>query len=449
MLDLPQEDKLVVTQSHALAKSIYDMTLLEKRIVQIAIAVIRRTDEELSEVRVSIPDFAKFFEIRGNSIHKRIEHALNDLSKRQIRIEEDGEIHNYNWVATTKYVPRHRSKGGTMAYFEVELNRSLSRFLLGLEGHFQSYALSRTKGIGSFDIVRFFEILHADSLAFKKRKLYYDLEDLKERLACGNLDYRDFRRDVLDRAVEELAVESGVIWSYTAESRGRKVVGLWIQIKNSPSKVLDPLPEGDKDEELISIIQLENDLREAGFKENARPFVEDLGLEQVRTILAYCKQEKRERTGGNKAIRNLGAFIHHHLKRALEEKHKVIPVAAAKSASPAELKRLAELLANLYVEERINHADAVWEEFSHEERDTLKNQLERKLTMFDRDTLQSENWTGPRFRTLRSRELLKRSPELFPPHLTDLESFAEHQELFLEYGETQRQEILHVAQTLL
>jgi plasmid replication initiation protein len=448
MLELPQEDKLVVTQSHALAKSIYDMTLLEKRIVQIAIAVIRRTDEELSEVRVSIPDFAKFFEIKGNSIHKRIEHALNDLSKRQIRIEEDGEIHNYNWVATTKYVPRHRSKGGTMAYFEVELNRSLSRFLLGLEGHFQSYALSRTKGIGSFDIVRFFEILHADSLGFKKRKLYYDLEDLKERLACDNLDYRDFRRDVLDRAVEELAVESGVIWSYTPEAKGRKVVGLWVQIKNSPAKVLEPLPEGDKDEKLISTIQLENDLREAGFKENARPYIEDLGVEQVRTILAYCKQEKRERIDG-KAIRNLGAFIHHHLKRASEDKHKVIPVTAAKTASPEDLKRLAELLANLYAEERVKFTDTVWEELSQEERDTLREQLERKVTMFDRDTLNRESWAGTRFRTLRSRELLKRSPELFPPHLKDLEAFAEHQGLFVEYGETQRREILKIAQTLL
>jgi hypothetical protein len=447
MLDLPQEDKLVVTQSHALAKSIYDMTLLEKRIVQIAIAVIRRTDNELSEVRVSIPDFARFFEIKGNSIHKRIERALDDLSERKIRIEEDGEIHNYNWVATTKYVPRHRNKGAT-AYFEIELNRSLSRFLLGLEGHFQSYALSRTKGIGSFDIVRFFEILHADSLGFKKRKLYYDLEDLKERLACGNLEFRDFRRDVLDRAVEELATESGVDWHYTPESKGRKVVGLWIQIKNSPSKVLEPLPEGDKDEELISIIQLENDLREAGFKENARPFIDDLGVEQVKTILAYCKQEKRDRTN-SKTIRNLGAFIHHHLKRALEEKHKVIPATSSKTASLEDIKKLAEQLANFFVKERIDHADTLWEAFSQDERKTLKSQLERKITMFDRDTLNQENWAGLRFRTLRSQELLKQSPELFPPHHANLEAFAEHQGLFVEYGEQQRQDILEVAQALL
>jgi plasmid replication initiation protein len=446
MLELPQEDKLVVTQSHALAKSIYDMTLLEKRIVQIAIAVIRRTDEELSEVRVSIPDFAKFFEIRGNSIHKRIEHALNDLSKRQIRIEEDGEIHNYNWVATTKYVPRHRSKG-TMAYFEVELNRSLSRFLLGLEGHFQSYALSRTKGIGSFDIVRFFEILHADSLGFKKRKLYYDLDDLKERLACKNLEFRDFRRDVLDRAVEELAVESGVIWNYTPEAKGRKVVGLWIQIKNTPTKMLEPSSEGDTEDNLISIIQLENDLREAGFKENARPFIDDLGLEGVKTVLAYCKQEKRDRVGG-KTIKNLGAFIHHYLKRALEDKHKVIP-AALKQANPEDLKRLAELLANLYVKERIAHADTVWAAFTQDERDALKDHLERRVTIFDRDTLNRENWAGVQFRMLRSRELLDRSPELFPPHLTDLEAFATYQDLFAEHSVAQRQEILNAAHHLL
>lgn len=253
---------------------------------------------------------------------------------------------------------------------------------------------------------------------------------------------------MLDRAVEELAVESGVIWNYTPEAKGRKVVGLWVQIKNSPSKVLDPLPEGDKDEQLISIIQLENDIREAGFKENARPFIEDLGLEQVKTILTYCKQEKRERTD-SKAIRNLGAFIHHHLKRASEDKHKVIPVAAAKAVSSEDLKRLAELLANLYAEERVKYTDIVWEELSQEERDTLREQLERKVTMFDRDTLNRESWAGSRFRTLRSRELLKRSPELFPPHLTDLEAFAEHQGLFVEYSETQRQNILKTAQTLL
>jgi len=71
---------------------------------------------------------------------------------------------------------------------------------------------------------------------FKKYKLSFEVTDLKKRLGMEGKyrDFRDFRKDVLNRAQKDCEVYSPLVFTWEEEKKGRKIVTLHFTIKLNP-----------------------------------------------------------------------------------------------------------------------------------------------------------------------------------------------------------------------
>jgi len=160
---LPGLEQLVLTQGHTLLKSRQPMSLTQKRLLSLGIAIQRRADVDLRRPRIYTNDFARLFGLSGNSIHKTIADASKGLLDLKVFIDlGEGSFRGYNWVTEAAYIGQRKSEVN-LAYTEFAFNSALKEFLLNLEGHFQSYALQDTSNLTHVSSWRLYEILLADT----------------------------------------------------------------------------------------------------------------------------------------------------------------------------------------------------------------------------------------------------------------------------------------------
>ena len=108
---LPGLEQLVLTQGHTLLKSRQPMSLTQKRLLSLGIAIQRRADIDLRRPRIYTNDFARLFGLSGNSIHKTIADASKGLLDLKVFIDlGEGSFRGYNWVTEAAYIGQRRSE---------------------------------------------------------------------------------------------------------------------------------------------------------------------------------------------------------------------------------------------------------------------------------------------------------------------------------------------------
>ena len=302
----------LVVKSNRLNMAIQNLTLPELRIVQLAIVDARETGNGLSTdtpLRIDAMRYAEAFETTRQNAYVRMKEAEDTLFNRRFSfVDSEGKLVKSRWIQRVRYLD---DEGAIEIVFTTDVVKGITR-LDGAEEFFTQYLLSQTANLKSVYAVRLYELLTQWKTAGKTP--VFELSLFRGQMGLDDSEYRDmsnFKKRVLDLAVNEINEKTDLTVSYTQEKKGRVIHGFKFVIKQKPpqkavknerdlntvdmfatmtdkqiavfSRKLAQLPElgsnaplGKTMDEFIQIIA--NDLRDEKKQAKYKPYLEKLGF---------------------------------------------------------------------------------------------------------------------------------------------------------------------------
>ena len=222
------DSDLQVVKSNHIIEASYRLSVAEQRVILSAITQVRRdqpkvTDEVLYSVTAA--DLAKHCGTDPKTAYRDLQSAAERLQTRRVtlHLEPDGiTIRSKRrrvtcWVQTVDYIDQE-------GRIELRFGKDILPYLTGLQSQFTRYALSDVAKMTSAHGMRLYELLvqwpggHRE-VALDDLRRWLQLEDRYPSI-------KDFKRRVLDPAVQQINEHSPLILTWTQRKTGRQVTHL-------------------------------------------------------------------------------------------------------------------------------------------------------------------------------------------------------------------------------
>ena len=225
----------LVVKSNKLIEASYRLGMNEQRIILYSICRCREEQKGLFPdlpVTITADAFAKQFPSigRGN-VYQQLKDAMDALYERSVTIHDVDPDSGYarvkktRWVSEAAYVD---GAGNVQVIFTPEVIKYITR----LEGTFTSYDLEKVGNMTSAYAVRIYEML-AQHRDIGNRTL--NLKWLREKLQIGPDEYKltaDFKKWVIEVAVDQINKHSDLTVSYKPMKTGRAITDFAFKIKD-------------------------------------------------------------------------------------------------------------------------------------------------------------------------------------------------------------------------
>lgn len=218
------QTNLAVRAANVLLKARKDCTMIQRKILYIAISQIDYDDREFADVTLSKGELVKLL---GNvqGYYSRLENICDDLFTKRVTLESDAQreqFHKINIFEEMKY----SNEAGL--YFKF--CASMKPYLLKLRERFATTPLMRVLCLDSNHAIALYELILAESWPGKDC-FFISIDKLKRILGVENSPaYKqmcNFRRKCLNAPLKELNTKLGQ-WlnvNYEVHKEGRKVTG--------------------------------------------------------------------------------------------------------------------------------------------------------------------------------------------------------------------------------
>jgi len=239
------ENKPMVYKSNALVEAAYRLSVQEQRIILACIGQVRRDEEVTDEVLYSITaaDLAAVAGIAVGDAYKELKDAALRLKRREVRLTQEPNGKGKKpktmitgWVQTIFYI---EGEGRV----ELRFTKDMLPYLTGLQREFTRYALSDVAKMTSAHGIRLYELLAQwpdghRVIEVDELRRWLQLEDRYPLMA-------DFRRNVIQPAVEQINKHSPLSLTWAQRKTGRKVTHLVFDYApKKPAKALGKAPGG-------------------------------------------------------------------------------------------------------------------------------------------------------------------------------------------------------------
>ena len=229
----------LVVKTNQLNSALQNLSLPEIRIVQLAIVDARETNTGLSTdkpLRIDALRYAEMFETTRQNGYKRMKEAEETLFNRRFSyIDDDGKVIKSRWIQQVRYLD---DEGAIELVFTLAVVNGISR-IDGAEDFFTSYLLEQTASMDSIYSVRLYELLVQWKAA--KQTPMFELEKFRDQLGVEVNEYKamcDFKKRVLQVAINEINEKSDIKISYEQVKKGRSIAGFKFKVsaKDKPKK---------------------------------------------------------------------------------------------------------------------------------------------------------------------------------------------------------------------
>lgn len=222
----------LVVKSNRLNSAIQNLSLPELRIVQLAIVDARETGNGLSTdtpLRIDAMRYAEAFETTRQNAYNRMKEAEETLFNRRFTfLDSEGKTVKSRWIQRVRYLD---DEGAIELAFTLDVVKGITR-LDGAEEFFTQYLLSQTSNLNSVYSVRLYELLIQWKTAVKTP--VFELSLFRGQMGLNDGEYKamcDFKKRVLDLAVNEINEKTDLTVSYTQEKKGRLIHGFKFTVK--------------------------------------------------------------------------------------------------------------------------------------------------------------------------------------------------------------------------
>ena len=233
----------LVVKTNQLNSALQNLSLPEIRIVQLAIVDARETNTGLSTdkpLRIDALRYAEIFETTRQNGYKRMKEAEETLFNRRFSyIDDDGKVIKSRWIQQVRYLD---DEGAIELVFTLAVVNGISR-IDGAEDFFTSYLLEQTANMDSIYSVRLYELLVQWKAA--KQTPMFELEKFRDQLGVEVNEYKamcDFKKRVLQVAINEINDKSDIKISYEQVKKGRNIAGFKFKV------LAKDKPKNDKQE---------------------------------------------------------------------------------------------------------------------------------------------------------------------------------------------------------
>ena len=219
-------DELVV-KHNALTNASYSLSLIEQRLILLAIVDARKSGHGINTndpLIIAANDYAKQFSTHRNTAYQALQEACDHIFDRRfsyLLTNEKGKTERVvtRWVSEVRYVDDE-------AIVKLIFSPSVVPLITELEKHFTQYELEQVAGLNSAYAVRLYEILM--SWRGSRKTELIELQELRNRLGVEGNEYlrmSDFKRRVLDLAKKQINEHTDITVNYKQHKNGRKITG--------------------------------------------------------------------------------------------------------------------------------------------------------------------------------------------------------------------------------
>lgn len=207
----------VVKANEIIRKARYDLNITELKLLAYIISKIKPGDKELQEYSFSVKTFCQVcgIDYRNGWNYQNIKKQLKGLRDKSFWVmEEDGKEVLVGWLQKARV-----STGSGI--IKVKLDEDMHKYLIGLIDNRTQYEFLSTLPMKSEYSFRIYELLK--SYAFTGGHTF-KTDDLKRQLMAEHFkNFKDFRKNVIERAVKEINLYTDLEVSWEPEYYGRKV----------------------------------------------------------------------------------------------------------------------------------------------------------------------------------------------------------------------------------
>ena len=224
LYEYEQQKYYYVAESNDLiTKSRHDLTARELKIMDYVISKIQPTDSGLITINTSMYELTKVLELKSSGrTYSQIAQNLDDMRAKSIKIYNENErsITMTGWF--------ERAKVWENGQIELKINEDFSPYLIDLKNNYTQYLLIDTVKLKSKYAILLYKLMReADKVKGKSIAILQGTpEEFMEWLgAPKDYEYKDLKRNILKKAVEEINLKIDDMDLEILQGRyGRKVV---------------------------------------------------------------------------------------------------------------------------------------------------------------------------------------------------------------------------------
>ena len=228
-----------VIQANELVRSKQDdLTLLEAKLIRLAITQVLRDDTDLKTYSCNVVDLANFLGIAKDNIYSDIQDLSKSLMKKSIFIQDKTQPkrkgkENYkifHWIDYVDY---------TDGVITFKLSDSLKPYLIGLEQLFTLYGYDAVIGLPTNYSIRLYELIASyqnmtvrlmpdtnyTDIPIDKNEFIFTVDWLRDYFNCNDKypNTGDFVKRVIDGAVKAIVKNTLMRLSYRTVKKGRSI----------------------------------------------------------------------------------------------------------------------------------------------------------------------------------------------------------------------------------
>lgn len=213
----------VAESNDLITKARHDLTARELKIMDYVISKIQPTDSGLITINTSMYELTKVLELKSSGrTYSQIAQNLDDMRAKSIKIYNENErsITMTGWF--------ERAKVWENGQIELKINEDFSPYLIDLKNNYTQYLLIDTVKLKSKYAILLYKLMReADKDKGKSIAILQGTpEEFIEWLgAPKDYEYKDLKRNILKKAVEEINLKIDDMDLEILQGRyGRKVV---------------------------------------------------------------------------------------------------------------------------------------------------------------------------------------------------------------------------------
>lgn len=276
----PTEDasSALIVKSNDLINAEYNFSKIEMRIMYLMARQVQAGDEDFKTYTLRIQEFKNDLNIRSNALHERLEHIVERMIKRVIKIRSaDGDLTQFPLIVRAN----HRNRKGII---ELKFSPDLKPHMLQLGRKFTSFYDHNVMILPSTYSMRIYEFLKQfESIGWREMTI----DEIRTKLEITDKynSYNMFKKKVILKAQKDLSEHCDISFTFREIKQGRKVVALRFTInRQRQARLFDSdAHQAEHTHEGESLPALVKQLEEIG-----------LSNEQINYYLYKEKLEKRD-----------------------------------------------------------------------------------------------------------------------------------------------------------
>lgn len=214
-----EREMKVYKADEMLQQACCNLTLVENRLILYTISKIKPTDTDFMEYNFNLKDFYNICGVKTNESYTKTKKILKNLANKSWWITtNNGTETLIRWFNVLEI----KKNTGIVT---IKFHEKMFPYLLLLqkkEEFYTGYKLKYVLPMKSIYSQRLYEILKS----YQKNNLawWFKIDELKKILNCENYTrYPDFRRRVIEIAINEINKYTDIKISYNTEKQGNKV----------------------------------------------------------------------------------------------------------------------------------------------------------------------------------------------------------------------------------